>query len=38
MHRLKRGKTTKIRFLRWFGGFVCSHENMFCNKIRRILS
>jgi len=38
MHRLKWGKTTKFRFLLWFGGFVCSHENMFYKKGRRILS
>jgi len=31
-------KTTTYRFLRWFGGFVCSHENMFCKKGRQILS
>jgi len=37
MHRLKWRKTTKIGFLRWFGGFVCSHENRFCKKGRRIL-
>jgi len=35
MHWLKWGKTTKIRFFRWFGGFVCSQWNMFCKKGRR---
>jgi len=38
MHWLKWRKTTKIGFLRRFGGFVCSHENMSCKKSRRIIS
>jgi len=38
MHRLKLGKNAKFRFLRRFGGSVCSHENMSCKIVGQILS